>query len=175
MPNYRRVFTEGGVYFLTVATQNRQAGLLTCHIDAFREAYAEAYAILPFKTLAICVLPDHFHMLMGLPEGDCNYSRRIGAIKRNFSARLAALRAPSPSQLSKREAGIWQRRFWEHLIRDDDDFSRHMDYIYYNPVKHGHVQRVRDWPHSSFHRDVAHGLYPLDWGENMTGIKEINE
>lgn len=112
---------------------------------------------------------------MGLPEGDCDYSLRLSAMKHNFSRRLPAeVKKPNVSQSGKREAGIWRRRFWEHLIRDEDDLQRHMDYIYYNPVKHGYVSAVKDWPLSSFRRDAGKGLYALDWGADTPSLNQMN-
>lgn len=102
---------------------------------------------------------------MQLPENDMNFSKRIRLLKLNFTKRLPLeCRQPTASHIKRREAGIWQRRFWEHLIRDDQDLVNHWDYIYYNPVKHGYVQAVKDWAYSSFHRDVKRDLFPEDWG-----------
>lgn len=167
MSNYRRDFTEGGTYFFTVVLEDRQSSLLIDYIAEFREAFAETKQFYPFETVGICVLPDHFHMIMQLPENDEAYSLRIKSIKHNFSKRLNTLhKTPNISKANRREAGIWQRRFWEHLIRDDEDLANHLDYIYYNPVKHGYVQSVKEWLFSSFHRDVKSGIYPEDWGGN---------
>ena len=163
MPRYRRDLTEGGLYFFTVVLADRKSNLLTKYINEFRESYLETQNHYPFETIAICVLPDHFHVLMKLPDNDSNYSRRIQSIKRNFSYRIY-----NKNKKDKR-IPIWQKRFWEHLIRDDEDLSNHWDYIYYNPVKHGHVSNVKDWKYSSFHRDVKRGIYPEDWG----GISNI--
>lgn len=175
MSNYRRDFTCGGTYFFTVVLENRESGLLIKHIDDFRAAFAETLQFCPFETNAICILPDHFHLMMTLPENDDDYSRRLKSIKYNFSKRLAEkYKNPNSSKQAKRESGIWQRRFWEHLIRDDDDYAKHMDYIYYNPVKHGYVLSVKDWVFSSFHRDVEKGIYPIDWGENIDHINHMD-
>ena len=121
----------------------------------------------PLQIDAIVVLPDHLHTLWRLPEGDCDFSTRWMQIKRCFSTGLIAQKI-SPSKSRKREKGIWQRRFWEHLIRDDEDWRRHMDYIHYNPVKHGLVNAPIAWEYSSFRRYVEAGLYPADWGANGT-------
>ena len=133
-------------------------------IDRLRHAYRTAQTRYPFETAAICVLPDHLHAIWVLPMGDADFGKRWGAIKRQFSAGLSAARARSDSKIAKREKGIWQRRFWEHQIRDDVDLQHHVDYIHYNPVKHGYVSRAQDWPHSSFHRYVRDGLLLPDWG-----------
>lgn len=114
--------------------------------------------------MAICVLPDHLHAIWSLPEGDSNYALRWSLIKSGVSRGLREAGDPSASKLRKRERGIWQRRYWEHAIRDDRDFERHFNYIHYNSVKHGLVTRVADWPHNSFHRYVKDGVLPLDWG-----------
>lgn len=109
------------------------------------------------------MLPEHLHCIWTLPDGDTDFSTRWNLIKGYFSRQIPAGENVSKSRTDKRERGIWQRRFWEHCLRDQDDFNRHIDYIHWNPVKHGWVQRVRDWPHSSFHRYVQAGIYPLDW------------
>ena len=179
MSNYRRVYIAGGTYFFTIVLENRQSDLLCRYIDDFRQAYAETKSFYPFKTVAICVLPEHFHLIMQLPELDKNYSKIIKSIKHNFSKRLSEKYKtptcrvgipahhlyPSKSKLNKRELGIWQRRFWEHCIRDELDLERHIHYVYFNPVKHGYVKRVCDWQYSSFHRDVKQGFFPADWGD----------
>jgi putative transposase len=117
----------------------------------------------PFTIDAIVILPDHLHMLWTLPDSDVDYSLRLQQIKRYFSTGLP----PMPSNRSQRvkgEKGIWQRRFWEHCVRDDRDWRNHMDYIHFNPVKHGYVHRVNEWTYSSFSRCVEKGLYDLEWG-----------
>jgi putative transposase len=116
------------------------------------------------------VLPDHIHALWALPEGDADFSARWSLIKSGFSQGLNA-QTRSMSKVAKREKGIWQRRYWEHAIRDDEDFERHVDYIHFNPVKHGHVMRVCDWPYSSFHRFVEQGLLVPDWGGDLRNIQ----
>jgi putative transposase len=116
-----------------------------------------------FKIDAMVVIPDHFHLLMTLPPNDADFSMRIGAIKSAFSRRLSKGEYIRPSRAAKRERGIWQRRFWEDLIRDDKDFENHVDYIHINPVKHGYVQRAVDWPHSSIHRFIERGVIDASW------------
>ncbi|MGE8504019.1 MAG: REP-associated tyrosine transposase [Pseudomonas sp.] len=163
MSTYRRERIPGATYFFTVTLADRRSSLLVDEIALLRQVYVEASKRMLFKTIAICVLPDHLHTIWQLPEGDSDYSHRWALIKSRFSRALPA--APvSASKLQKREKGIWQRRFWEHRIRDDDDLVRHVDYIHYNPVKHGLVVQVRDWPYSSFHRYVERGVLPLGWG-----------
>ncbi|MNR33602.1 hypothetical protein D3C85_1512870 [compost metagenome] len=109
------------------------------------------------------LLPNHLHLLMALPEGDADYSSRIRMLKSAFVVSLRAQPGTSITLNASGEANVWQRRFWEHLIRDEWDFAAHVDYIHINPLKHGLVERVRDWPHSSFHRHVRRGLIPIDW------------
>jgi putative transposase len=118
---------------------------------------------LPFDLVAMVVLPEHLHCVLALPEGDADYPTRWKKIKANFSRALPKGEPRSASRVAKSERGIWQRRFWEHTLRDDDDLRRHVDYIHYNPVKHGHVRHVKEWPYSTFHRYVQRGVYPDDW------------
>jgi putative transposase len=164
MSRYRRAKVEGGVFFFTVTLADRSSDSLVRHIDHLRRAYATVQNRYPFETIAICVLPDHLHSVWSLPQGDTNFSLRWSQIKSAFSRELAAGTQRSSSKVAKREKGIWQRRYWEHAIRDDTDLQRHVDYIHYNPVKHGYVSKVSDWPHSSFSRYVTRGLLPPDWG-----------
>lgn len=171
MTDYRRDFTQGGMYFFTMVLQDRSKDYLVRYIDEFRLAYKQTQERYPFETVAICILPDHLHLIMKLPKDDNNYSVRIAYLKMQFTQKLPLYcRKPNDSQNKRREAGIWQRRFWEHLIRDDKDLANHLDYIYYNPVKHGYVQSVKDWQFSSFHRDVKKEIYSEDWGSNVDKI-----
>ena len=169
MSNYRRSLVPGGTYFFTVTLADRRSTLLTDSIDQLRQAYTLAVERSPFKTTAICVLPDHLHAIWTLPEGNADYSHRWSLIKSQFSMAIPATNR-SESKARKREKGIWQRRFWEHQIRDEADLNRHIDYIHHNPVKHGLVARVKAWPYSSFHRYVRAGLLPEDWA----GVGELN-
>ena len=162
MSRYRRVKLDGGTFFFTLVLADRSDGLLIRHIDRLRRAYKVVQERLPFETAAICILPDHLHALWLLPDGDANYASRWSLFKSSFSRGLPAANTRSVSKRKKREKGIWQRRYWEHAIRNDADFERHVDYIHYNPVKHGLVTRVADWPHSSFHRYVEQGILPAD-------------
>ena len=163
MSNYRRVRVPGGTYFFTVNLLERRRRLLVEHIDALRAAFRDAQRARPFDIVAIVVLPDHLHCVLRLPEGDADYSNRWAQIKSGFSRRLPIEEYRSKIRCKKRERGIWQRRFWEHCIIDDEDLIHHINYGYINPLKHGLVSQVRDWPYSSFHRDVARGLYQADW------------
>ena len=163
MPRYIRAFVPGGTFFFTVALLERRRRLLTEHIGALRSVFTEVRQSRPFNIEAIVVLPDHLHCLWRLPEGDGDFSSRWQAIKARFARSIPAGERLSERRIEKGERGIWQRRFWEHFIRDEQDFERHLDYIHYNPVKHGHVRTVGEWPYSSFHHYVRQGIYPSDW------------
>ena len=164
MARYRRAKQKGGTFFFTVALANRKSSLLTDHIDLFKTAYRRVWIERPFKSIAVCVLPDHLHVVWELPENDDDFSTRWQLIKRYFSYYFEPAENRSLSKVKHREKGIWQRRFWEHQIRDDEDLNRCVDYVHFNPVKHGDVTRCVDWKYSSFHRYVRQGLLPEDWG-----------
>ncbi len=170
MPRYVRAKIKGSVFFFTVVLAKRPSNLLLDQIDRLRQVYRTIQQRRPFETIAVCVLPDHVHALWALPEGDADFSARWSLIKSGFSRGLGA-EPRSASKIAKREKGIWQRRYWEHAIRDDADLERHVDYIHFNPVKHGHVMRAADWPHSSFHRYVERGLLAADWGGDLRDIQ----
>jgi putative transposase len=168
MTDYRRNFLAGGRFFFTVNLAERRLRLLTKHIDKLRDAFRETRRHPPFTIDAIVVLPDHLHTVWALPEGDANFATRWRLIKSAFSRRLATGERVSESRAAKGERGIWQRCYWEHTIRDDNDLARHVDYIHINPVKHRLVARARDWPYSSFHRTVKLGAYPEDWAGDIS-------
>ena len=170
MPNYRRAWCPGGTYFFTVTLLQRQAtDLLTRRIDLLRQVVRQVKGERPFVIHAWVVLLDHLHCILELPEGDADFATRWRLIKMNFSKALP-LSEPRDSVRKRRgERGIWQRRYWEHLIRDEDDLRAHMDYVHINPLRHGLVSRVADWPHSTFHRLVAAGVYPADWAGGLEG------
>ena len=164
MPNYRRAWQPGGTYFFTVTLQQRQGNdLLTRHVGLLRECVRLVRERHPFHIHGWVVLPDHLHCVIELPPGDADFATRWRLIKMGFSKALPRDEDRSPSRVRRGERGIWQRRFWEHLIRDDADFRAHMDYVHINPVKHGLVERAVDWPYSTFHSLVASGVYPGDW------------
>jgi REP-associated tyrosine transposase len=167
MTSYRRNFITGGSFFFTVNLADRRLHLLTDHIDGLRAAFRQTRLRHPFTIDAMVVLPDHLHAIWTLPEGDADFAGRWRLIKSTFSRNLPTGESISQSRLAKGERGVWQRRFWEHTIRDEDDFARHVDYIHINPVKHRLVPRVQDWPHSSFHRMVERGVYPVDWAGDI--------
>ena len=169
MPNYRRARTAGGTYFFTVVTEGRQPIFtIPAARAALRDAIEQVRRQYPFVIDAWVLLPEHIHCLWTLPEGDSDFSGRWGMIKAGFSKQMKSSLASdgtvSRSRQRHREVSIWQRRFWEHQIRDDEDFRRHTDYIHYNPVKHGWVTCASDWPYSTFRRYVAAGVYPATWG-----------
>ena len=167
MPKYIRSQLAGATYFFTLTLAQRQSQLLTQHIDLFRQAYQRANTLHPFTTIAICVLPEHLHAIWQMPVDDGDYALRWRMIKSNFSRNFSANQLRSNSKIKHREKGIWQRRYWEHQIRDEIDLQRHVDYIHYNPVKHGYVKQVKDWPHSTFHKFVAQGIYTENWGGSI--------
>ena len=146
MPNYRRIFIPGQQYFFTVNLHNRRSSLLTDHIDLFRQAYGSIIKSHPVETLAICILPNHLHCLWQMPETDSNYAQRWRLIKGNFTRELRKCGAIAHQEK------VWQNRYWEHHIRDDEDFNNHMDYIHANPVAHGYANEIEEWPYSSWHR-----------------------
>jgi putative transposase len=168
MPEYRRIDAPGATIFFTVVTHHRRSILADpTAVDLLRRAFRQAMHRSPFTIDAIVVLPDHLHAIWTLPAGDSKFATRWSAIKAGFTRAFLAAggreAARSSSRRKRGEHGVWQRRFWDHVIRDDDDFGRHVDYIHYNPVKHGLVRCPHAWRHSSFHRHVRDGTYPADW------------
>ena len=171
MPRYRRNYVEGGTYFFTVVTYMRRPLLYDMAISLLEEELKACISLKPFTVEAMVILPDHLHCIWTLPPLDYDFSFRWRVIKTSFTKEyIRRVGAPpeesTVSMQKKGEKGIWQRRFWEHHIRDDADLQRHVAYIHYNPVKHGLVRRLSDWPHSSFHRYVREGWLPLEWAGN---------
>lgn len=175
MSNYIRS-RGASAFFFTVVTHMRQSILcLDDSVCALEDSIAEVRKERPFETKALVVLPDHLHCIWELPEGDTDYSVRWALIKRGFTKRMKGrLKTPQPnlSRTRHREATIWQRRFWEHVIRDEDDFRAHFDYIHYNPVKHGLVTSPREWAYSTFNHFLESGIYTEDWGSEAVGFNE---
>ena len=172
MPEYRRVHLKGGIYFITIVTYDRKPLFLNSTArQILHNSWKDVAKRFPFFTVAVCLLPDHIHTLIQCPETDADYPMRIREIKRLFTAgykqRIGLPGVDNDSRARKNEAAIWQRRYWEHTIRDDEDLHQHLDYIHYNPVKHGLVQNVRDWEWSSFHRYARMGWYDADWGSEV--------
>ncbi len=168
MPNYRRNFVPGGTYFFTVVTERRTSLFSNDRARTLLgNVMRRCFLRYPLDVVAIVLLPDHLHALWALPAGDDRYSMRWRWIKREFTRQWlthgGAEQRRRPSRLRQRRRGLWQRRFWEHTIRDESDLEAHFDYIHYNPVKHQLVQRPRDWPWSSFHRWVRLGHYSIHW------------
>jgi putative transposase len=167
MAHYRRNFIYGGSFFFTVNLADRRARLLTDYIDQLRSAFRYARVRHAFTIDAIVVRPDHRHTIWTLPPSDADFATRWRLIKTMFSRSLESGELRSASRRAKVERGIWQRRYWEHTLRDENDFEQHCHYIHYNPVKHGHAAAASHWPYSSFQRFVKLGVYPLDWAEGQ--------
>ncbi len=162
MVAYRRNRVAGATYFFTVTLRNRQSHVLVERIEELRSAVRTVRRERPFRIDAFVVLPDHLHAVWSLPADDSDYAGRWRLIKSRFTHTLRKAGSRF-SRNGKGEHDLWQRRFWEHTIRDAEDFRRHVEYIHFNPVKHGWAPQVRDWPYSTFHRWVRQGIYPLDW------------
>jgi putative transposase len=158
MVQYRRNWVPGGTYFFTVTLADRSSTLLVDRVDALRDAARKARDAMPFEVVATVVMPDHLHALWTLPDGDADYATRWRLLKTYFTKSLGI-------------ATPWQRRYWEHTIRDERDFANHIDYIHINPVKHGYVTRASDWPHSSIHRHIADGIATSDWAAEISGAE----
>ncbi len=173
MVSYRRHMINGGTYFFTLTLKNRQARYLIEHIDAFKAAYNKIKQDKPFKTLAYVILPDHGHWIWTLPEGDANYSSRWREIKKGFTKSLKHT-AVKLNKNANGEYDLWQRRYWEHTIRDALDLENHFNYIHYNPVKHKLVSQVKHWPHSSFHHYVQRELLDLNWAGDCEDMNNSN-
>lgn len=163
MPRYIRPQISGATVFFTVNLADRSSSLLTDRIDALREAVRVTRAKRPFRVDAWVVLPDHMHCVWTLPEGDGDFSVRWKDIKCRLTKAVGGEGRRSASKVAKGESGIWQRRFWDHHIRDERDFTNHLRYCWWNPVKHGYVARAGDWPFSSIHRDIALGRIGPEW------------
>ncbi len=168
MADYRRMYEPGGMFFFTVVTHQRRKLFLNEKARFFlHESIRKVRLKYPFETIAVVLLPDHLHCIWKLPDGDENFSIRWACIKKEFS-KLWIASGGSEAEISEarrnhREVGIWQRRFWEHRIKNEDDFIRHVNYIHYNPIKHGLVQCPHQWPHSSFQKWTKEGYYKENW------------
>lgn len=172
--NYRRLFIQGSYVFLTVVTYNRQP-ILIKNIELLRNSFKETKKHFDFEIFAVSILPEHLHILLR-PKNIKDYPNIIKSIKYNFSINFSTVGLASPTYATKREKSIWQRRYHEHSIRDDQDLYKHLDYIHYNPVKHGLTQSVKDWEYSSFDKFVKLGNYEINWGTNkdIENIKELD-
>ena len=161
---YRRNRQAGGCYFFTLTLADRSQSLLTDNISILRAAFSKVQRERPFRIDAIVIMPEHLHIVMTLPPGDADYSTRWMLIKSYFSKSIPKTESISPSRKLKGERGVWQRRFWEHTIHNEFDLVKHVDYIHYNPVKHGYVDAPSKWPFSSIHKYIRDGKIPSDWG-----------
>ena len=176
MTEYSRTYIPGASWFFTVNLAERKGNrLLIDKIDLLREAFEYTKQRHSFRMDAVVILPDHLHCIWTLPPDDADFSGRWNMLKGYFSRNMEKGEKVSASRKSRRERGIWQRRFWEHLLRDQTDFNRHVDTIHWNPVKHGWVNKVCDWPHSSFHRYLEQGIYTENWGNNECHDIDIDD
>ena len=166
MPNYIRPKITGSTIFFSLALAHRKDDLLVREVGLLRACVGTVKAAHPFDILAFVVLPDHLHAIWQLPKGDCDFSNRWRRIKRDFTVALGQTRPRSESKVKKGEAGLWQRRFWDHHIRDEADLAAHLRYCWYNPVKHGLVEKPLDWPFSSLHREVVRGMAEPEWADS---------
>ncbi|MFL0797173.1 MAG: transposase [Cellvibrionaceae bacterium] len=175
MVNYRRNYLPGGTFFFTASLQDRSKTYLVDNIECFRQSVRLTKQKYPFEIIAAVVLPDHVHMIWQLPQGESDFSKRWQMIKKEFTKSLLAHSVPV-SRKSENRYNLWQSRFWEYTIRNEQDLERCINYIHYNPVKHSYVTRVWGWPFSSFHQYVSRGVLSVDWGDNITLIEtSLNE
>jgi len=172
---YRRSDVAGGTYFFTVNLQNRNHTTLIDEIDLLRLVFSSTKTRHPFEIEAMVVLPDHLHCIWTLPPDEHDFAKRWRVIKAAFSRGIAKSNSVNEGEVRRRERGIWQRRYWEHLIRDDTDYVRHIDYIHFNPVKHGYVNRASDWPYSSIQRYIRSGDIDSDWGVSNEFVGTFGE
>ena len=176
MTQYRRIYMPGASWFFTVNLAHKQGNyLLVEQIDLLREAFKYVKKRHPFYMDAVVVMPNHLHCIWTLPEGDADYSLRWRLLKAFFSRGIPKDEVISNSREKRRERGIWQRRFWTHLLTDQEDYNQHFDYIHWNPVKHGWVKKVHEWEYSSFHRAVEDGLYSLEWGHSGEFVIDVDD
>jgi putative transposase len=180
---YRRAFVPGGSFFFTVVTADRRRLFADDkNIGTLREAFRTVRSKRPFTLDAAVILPDHLHCIWTLPPGDADFATRWRLIKTWLTkhcdadgvsgyallTRPTGIRSkPDERKASKRESTLWQHRHWEHLLRDETDYRRHVEYIHFNPVKHGYVKSPMDWPYSSFRGYVKAGIYSQDWGAEV--------
>jgi len=175
---YHRAIITGGSFFFTVVTEQRRPLLAsTDAVNVLRAAFRAVRAARPFEVDAMVVLPDHLHCIWTLPPGDADFATRWRLIKTWFTKHCdPAIRIETnPARTAKREQALWQHRYWEHVLRDEADVIRHVEYVHFNPVKHGLVSSAREWPYSSFRRYVEAGLYPADWGQGAIDFEGVGQ
>ena len=173
---YRRAFAPGGTFFFTLVTEGRRPVFTSAeNVQVLRNAFKTVRASRPFEIDAMVVMPDHLHCIWTLPPDDADFSTRWRLIKTWFTKHCHPdmRHAPTAVREAKHQQAVWQHRFWEHQLRDANDFANHVDYIHYNPVKHGLAASPADWPYSSFLRYVKGGIYPIDWGQSAVELKAI--
>jgi len=173
MVGYRRNFVHGGTYFFTAALQDRTSSYLIDYIDPLRQSIQKVKSKSHFDEIATVILPDHLHTIWKLPTNDSDYPGRWKAIKSFFTRSLVKSGVPLVKN-ARSEYQLWQRRYWEHTILDEQDLRSHIDYIHYNPVKHGYVDKASEWMPSSFHRFVRAGILPDDWGDSLNDLEDMN-
>jgi putative transposase len=175
---YRRACIPGGSFFFTLVTAQRRPLLASADaIAVLRTAFRTVRSTRPFKVDAIVVLPDHLHCIWTLPPGDADFATRWRLIKTWFTKHCdpAVRAAPNRARTAKQEQVVWQQRYWEHTLRDEVDVIRHVEYVHFNPVKHGLVSSAIEWPYSSFRRYVEAGLYPADWGQGGIDFEGVGQ
>ena len=173
---YQRAFVSGGSFFFTLVTEKRRPLFASTEaVDVLRDAFRSVRSTRPFALDAIVVLPDHLHCIWTLPPGDADFSTRWRLVKTWFTKHCDPALRPTPScvQTRRQEQALWQHRYWEHMLRDEVDFERHVEYIHYNPVKHGYVASPLEWPHSSFLRYVEAGVYEASWGQGQMDFEDV--
>ena len=173
--NYRRVFISNSYVHLIIVAYNRKNIFIT-NIELLRQAFKNAKKFFNFKIIAICVLPDHIHVILN-PENIKEYPKIITSIKYYFSKNYnVGLETPTYGYINKGEKGVFQRRFFEHTIKDEEELNNQINYIHYNPVKHELVNNVKDWQYSSFHKFVEQGMYEYNWGslKDIENIKNLD-
>lgn len=176
MPNYKRYYLNNHYVFITVITYNRNP-ILIKNIDLLRESFKQTTKVFDFEIFGSVIIPEHFHVIIR-PKDISEFSKIIGSIKKRFSYNLNEKFIDnniSESRTKRSEKGVWQRRFYEHIVRSDEELYKILDYIHYNPVKHGHVQNVKDWEYSSFHKFVKKGNYEANWGSCSKDYKHFED
>ena len=175
--NYRRVFVPNGYVHIIITSYERKPVFID-NIEILRTAFRNVQNLYKFEIIAICIMPEHIHLILH-PENIDNYPKIISSIKHYFSRNVGQVCPTYDLKIgykNKREKGIFQRRYWEHTIKDEEELNNQIDYIHYNPVKHALVNSVKDWQYSSFHKFVKQGLYENDWGsgDDIKDIKDLD-